>query len=80
MNKMLVAYLLLERLAMEADDDGEDEYAEIIRGRLDGFWPHLSVSDGIKLQMREGETIDELNPTKIVVVDDVISAVLKEIP
>ncbi len=76
MNRPLTAYLLLERLAMEADED-EVSFAEFIREQLDAFWDVLSDDDRARLQARRGTTIDDLNPTQIEERDGVIHARLR---
>ncbi len=67
-----MAYLFLERLALEADEVG-DPFAEVIRDSLPLFWQALTSAEQHKLNHVTGRTMDAVNPTVIVSEGDRVS-------
>lgn len=65
MTRRFIAYLLLERLMMEADDEGDGFADELRDTHLDPLWNGLSADEKQALNARAGTETDELNPTRI---------------
>lgn len=68
-SRFFLAYLILERLMMEADDEEEHSlFSSVLtddQGPLEKLWDKLSEHEAHMLQARQGKEIDELNPTKV---------------
>ena len=63
-----LTYLVLERIALEADADG-DQFGLYVREHMMPFWDALSDAEQERLNTVPGRTMDSINPT-IITVDD----------
>ena len=64
MSAQRTAYLVLERLLIEAETSN-DPFADVLRDSMMPFWEALAAHERAALQARTGTDADELNPTVI---------------
>lgn len=52
MTRFLNAYVALERMAMDADADGDSSFSEVARDHLDAFWSGMSDEERAEMRAR----------------------------
>ena len=52
MTRFLNAYVALERMAMDADDDGDGSFSEVARDQLGAFWDGMSDEERAEMRAR----------------------------
>ena len=58
-------YLTLERIMMEADERGDEPFADSLRDLMDSIWYRLSDEEHVVLNSREALSIAILYPVTI---------------
>ena len=62
-------YLTLERIMMEADERGDEPFADSLRDLMDSIWYRLSDEEHVVLNSREALSIAILYPVTISISD-----------
>ena len=70
-------YLTLERIMMEADERGDEPFADSLRDLMDSIWYRLSDEEHVVLNSREALSIAILYPVTISISADTFSETLR---
>ena len=70
-------YLTLERIMMEADERGDEPFADSLRDLMDSIWYRLIDEEHVVLNRREALSIAILYPVTVSISDDTFSEALR---